>query len=203
MKNAFTRLALAVCVVALSAFAHRVSAAETTAAPQIGSAAPDFELKDSSGKVHRLSDYKGKIVVLEWINPTCPFVKRHYKANTMKSLAEKYAKDGVVWLAIDSSHFVTAEDAQKWIEQNKLSYPILIDADGKVGNLYGAKTTPHMFIVNKDGTLAYRGAIDDDPRGEKEKPLNYVDAALAKLVAGQAPETVETKPYGCSVKYKQ
>lgn len=169
----------------------------------IGAKAPEFALPDASGTTHTLSQYSGKIVVLEWTNPTCPFVKRHYKAATMKKLAEKYATKDVVWLAIDSSHFVKAADVKKWQEEQKLSYPTLLDPTGAVGHAYGAKTTPHMFVIAKDGTVAYAGAIDDDPRGEKADARNYVDEALTKLLAGQQPEVTNTQPYGCSVKYQK
>lgn len=185
--------------VLLLAGAYTLARAEAA----VGAKAPEFALPDASGTTHTLSQYRGKIVVLEWTNPTCPFVKRHYKAATMKKLAEKYATKDVVWLAIDSSHFATAADIKKWQDEQKLSYPILLDPDGVVGQVYGAKTTPHMFVIAKDGTVAYTGAIDDDPRGEKADARNYVDEALAKLIAGQQPEVTNTQPYGCSVKYKK
>jgi len=169
----------------------------------VGSKAPDFALPDANGTTHTLSQYQGKIVVLEWTNHTCPFVKRHYQAGTMKKLAEKYASQNVVWLAIDSSHFVEPTAIKKWIEEQKLPYPVLLDPTGEVGKGYGAKTTPHMFIVDQKGNLAYSGAIDDDPRGEKSQPINYVDQALAKLTAGAQPEVTNTQSYGCSVKYKK
>jgi peroxiredoxin len=162
--------------------------------------APDFELTDQNGKVHKLSDYHGKVVVLEWTNPTCPFVVRHYKADTMTNLAAKYGED-VVWLAIDSSNFVTAESASKWAEAEGITYPILLDASGEVGQMYEAKTTPHMFVIGAEGELLYDGAIDDDAAGKSESPTNYVEAALTSALAGQPVETAQTKPYGCSVKY--
>ena len=162
--------------------------------------APDFELTDQNGNVHKLSNYHGKVVVLEWTNPTCPFVVRHYKADTMTDLAAKYGED-VVWLAIDSSNFVTAESASKWAEAEGISYPILLDASGEVGQMYEAKTTPHMFVIGTEGEVLYDGAIDDDAAGKSESPTNYVEAALTSALAGQPVETAQTKPYGCSVKY--
>lgn len=162
--------------------------------------APDFELTDQSGTVHKLSDYHGKVVVLEWTNPQCPYVVRHYKADTMTDLAAKYGDD-VVWLAIDSSNFVTAESASKWASAEGIEYPILLDASGKVGTLYKAKTTPHMFVIGTEGELLYDGAIDDDPQGKSEAPHNYVEAAVASALAGQPVEKPQTKSYGCSVKY--
>ena len=172
----------------------------TWAAPTFG-AAPDFALSDQNGATVKLADYKGKIVVLEWTNPDCPFVKRHYRAGTMKSLAQQYGAKGVVWLAINSSHFWTATKAQTWSKEVALPYPLLDDSSGTVGKSYGAKTTPHMFIVGKDGAIAYRGAIDDDADGESESPHNYIKTALDELLSGGVVSTPETKPYGCSVKY--
>ena len=171
----------------------------TTAA--LGEKAPEFTLEDQDGKKVSLSDYAGKIVVLEWVNPQCPFVRYHYKQGTMQKLADKY-KD-VVWLAIDSSHTMTKKGAQDWIAEHKLTYPTLDDHAGTVGKLYGAKTTPHMFIIDKAGVLVYMGGIDDSPMGEKkEKAIPYVDNALAEVTAGKAVAMPDTKPYGCSVKYK-
>lgn len=164
--------------------------------------APDFELADQNGKVHKLSDYHGKVVVLEWTNPSCPFVVRHYKANTMTDLAAKYGDD-VVWFAIDSSNFVTAESATKWASAESIPYPILLDASGEVGRAYEAKTTPHMYVIGTEGEILYNGAIDDDPNGKSDSPTNYVDAAVASALAGQPVETAQTKSYGCSVKYSK
>jgi peroxiredoxin len=197
MKRSVTLLA-AISAVAIfgSAFADKTKAASPPAAKS-------FSLPDADGKTHSLADFKGKVVVLEWTNPQCPFVIRHYKAGTMKSLAEKYADQGVVWLAVNSSRFNKPEDSKKWAEDQKLGYATLQDPDGKVGAEYGAKTTPHIFIVDKDGNLAYQGAIDSDPSGSGENVRNYVDEALGKLVKGEQPDTAETKSYGCSVKYKK
>lgn len=166
---------------------------------QVGHAAPDFELVDHAGNVHKLSDYAGKTVVLEWTNPQCPFVVRHYDADTMTKLAK--ANDDVVWLAVDSSNFVTAESASAWAKKEDITYPILLDASGTVGKTYNARTTPHMFVIDAEGTLVYDGAIDDDPRGNKDGATNYVAAALASVKAGKDVATATTKPYGCSVKY--
>jgi len=162
--------------------------------------APDFELTDQNGKVHKLSDYHGKVVVLEWTNPQCPYVVRHYKADTMTNLAAKYGED-VVWMAIDSSNFVTAESASKWAKAEGIEYPILLDASGEVGHMYEAKTTPHMFVIGTGGEVLYDGAIDDDAQGKSDAPQNYVEAAVASALAGQPVKDPQTKPYGCSVKY--
>lgn len=168
----------------------------------VSSSAPAFTLEDQNGKNVSLTDLNVKIVVLEWLNPDCPFVKRHYRAGTMTTLAEKYKDKDVVWIAINSTHYMNKEDDKKWIEEYKLFYPILDDSSGKVGKLYGAKTTPHMFIIDKSGTLVYQGAIDDDPKGVKNgNALNYVDKALGEIIAGKPVSMSQTKPYGCSVKY--
>lgn len=165
----------------------------------IGDNAPNFTLSDSEGNQVSLSDFKDKTVVLEWINPDCPFVKRHYKAGTMKKLAAKY--DDVVWLAINSTKYADHDHNNEWIEKHTLSYTILDDSEGQVGRAYAAQTTPHMFIIH-EGTLVYAGAIDDDPNGNKDEPVNFVDQALAEIQAGKAVSNSKTKPYGCSVKYK-
>lgn len=180
-------------------------AATTTKAIETAKASiPDslnFTLEDQDGKKHSLSDFADKIVVLEWINPECPFVVRHYKAGTMVNHANKYADKGVVWLAIDSTAHTTAADSKSWISAHNIPFAILQDRDGTVGLQYKAVTTPHMFIV-AHGKLAYQGAIDDDPRGNKSEVTNYIAKALDELLASKEVSTSETKPYGCSVKYK-
>lgn len=163
--------------------------------------APPFALTDQNGKKVSLADYAGKIVVLEWVNPDCPFSKRQYTNGTVKGLATKYAPKGVVWLAINTTHYWTNEKNKAWVEQNDLPYPILNDQSGAVGRAYGAKTTPDMRIIDAAGKVVYSGAINDDPRGKKEKPVNHVAAALDELLAGKKVSTAKTKPYGCSVKY--
>lgn len=181
--------------------AGETPAPTAAAAVAVGAPAPGFTLRDAAGKQVALSDFAGKVVVLEWINPDCPFVKRHYQAKTMSDLASRYAGKGVVWLAVNTTHYMGAEDNTKWIESNALPYPILIDATGEVGRLYGAKTTPHMYVIDQHGTLVYAGAIDDDPQGSKAEKLNYVARALDEVLAGSPVTTAQTKPYGCSVKY--
>ncbi len=170
----------------------------------VGDAAPDFTLTDTAGNQVSLSDFAGNTVVLEWLNPDCPFVQRHYKAGTMKGLATKYGESGVAWLTINSTHYMDAAANAKFKADNDLPYPILVDQSGEVGHLYGAVTTPHMYIIDGVGKLVYIGAVDDDPRGSKEEPaVNYVAMALDEVLAGKAVTTAETKPYGCSVKYKK
>lgn len=171
-------------------------AAEPAAqAATVGKPAPDFTLTDFDGKTWKLSDLKGKVVVLEWINFDCPV---SLKCNpTMKTTSEKYAGQGVVWLAIDSTNFHKAADNAQFVKDRQLSYKILSDFDGTVGHTYAARTTPHMFVVNKEGVIAYAGAIDD------QKDRNYVAEALDAVIAGKTVAVSETKPYGCPVKYKK
>ncbi|HCO92406.1 MAG TPA: thioredoxin family protein [Phycisphaerales bacterium] len=169
--------------------------------------APDFVLKNHDGKEVKLADYKGKIVVLEWMNQECPFVKYHYeKKSTMKELAARYKDKKVVWLAIDSTSHQKTEKNRKYARKNKILHPILDDRPGTVGKAYRATNTPHMFIIDKNGNIAYNGAIDNAPLGRlpKDKELiNYVDEALNELVSGNTVSIAKTKPYGCSVKYKK
>lgn len=163
--------------------------------------APDFTLTDHNGNTHRLSDYKGKIIVLEWINPECPFVARHYQEGTMVDLARTYANRDVVWLAMNSTSHFDQEKNKAFAETHDLPYPVLDDSDGTVGRLYKAKTTPHMFVIDKAGRIAYDGAIDDDPQGSKASKTNYVKDALDALLDNRPVQIAQTKPYGCSVKY--
>lgn len=172
---------------------------------KVGEPAPDFTLMDHDGKEVTLSALKGKPVVLEWTNPTCPYVVRHYTDKTMsKTHDASGGTDEVVWLAIDSSHFVTAEKAASWREKEGFAHPVLMDASGEVGKIYGASTTPHMFVIDSEGKLVYSGAIDDNDRGDKkpEEVTNYVGKALEALKEGKPVDVTETKSYGCSVKYK-
>jgi peroxiredoxin len=172
----------------------------------IGKAAPDFSLQDQNGKTVKLSDYKGKIVVLEWFNQGCPYVVRHYKAKTMTSTADKYKGQDVVWLAINTTAGKSAEDNKTSAEAWSISYPILSDTSSAVAQQYGAKTTPHMFVIDKEGKLIYNGAIDDDSSADGtkgDKATNYVAKALDEVLAGKPVSTPETKPYGCGVKYQK
>ena len=167
----------------------------------VGDRAPDFTLSDVSGNRVTLSKIEG-VRVLEWVNPDCPFVQRHYQAGTMKNLAAEYGAKGVTWLTVNSTNYMDAAANQKFAETHGLSQRILVDQDGSVGHLYGAQTTPHMFVIDAAGTIVYAGAIDDDPRGSKGNAANnYVAAALDEVLAGKTVTTAETKPYGCSVKY--
>ena len=163
--------------------------------------AAEFALKNYDGTEVSLAGNEGKIVVLEWLNYDCPFSKRHHEGGTMKGLAEEYAYKGVVWLGINSTDNQTDEGNRAYAEKYDTKYPILNDQDGIVGKLYGAETTPHMFIIDKGGYVVYSGAIDSSPKGGGSDVTNYVEAALNELLAGQAVSTKRTKPYGCSVKY--
>ncbi|RPJ38596.1 MAG: hypothetical protein EHM35_04165, partial [Planctomycetaceae bacterium] len=168
-----------------------------------GRRASDFELNSFEGRKVRLSDYKGNIVVLEWINLDCPFVQYHYdKAATMIELARKYRDKNVVWFAINGTSQTTPEANRAFAKKNKLPYPILDDRSGNVGRKYGAITTPHIFII-KDGFVVYDGAIDNAPNGKTigGDKVNYVDKALSELTSGQRVSTPKTQSYGCSVKY--
>jgi len=174
----------------------------------LGKAAPDFELKDLDGKVVKLSDYKGKTVVLEWFNPECPYVVRLHGEGALKDQAARVAKDGVVWLAINSG---AAGKQGHGIEKNrkakgdwKMANPILVDEKGEVGRRYEAKTTPHMYVIDTKGLLVYRGAIDNAPSGKPDNDealVNYVDAALADIKGGKPVAKSDTKAYGCNVKF--
>ncbi len=176
-------------------------AKEEVKAATIGSVAPEFALTDEAGKEHKLSDYKGKIVVLEWTCSSCPYVERHYAKKTMATTHETVGKEDVVWLAIDSTKTVKAEENKAWKAKEGFAYPVLTDASGKVGKMYGASSTPHMFVIDAEGKLRYSGAIDDDVRGKAEAPKNYVIETVNALKKGEKIENSETKPYGCGVKY--
>jgi peroxiredoxin len=180
------------------------------AAPEVGKPAPEFMMDDTKGEHVMLSAYKGKTVVLEWTNPDCPFVHKHYDGGNMQALQKEATADGVVWISIDSSAKgkegnYSADELNKIYADKKANFSnLLIDETGTIGELYGAKTTPHMFVINKDGTLVYAGAIDDKSGTDKEETKtakNYVRAALSDLKAGKPIETPSTNPYGCGVKY--
>ncbi len=192
----FKSLTLALACAAALILPLAVAAQEATPAPA-------FTLMNQEGKPVSLADYAGKIVVLEWTNYECPFVKHHATAGTMKSLAGKWADKGVVWLAVNSTQHATRALDAAWIAATGLPYPVLEDFDGRVGHAYGARTTPHLFIVGKDGRLAYEGAIDDDRRLAGKPAVNYVEQALAELTAGKPVSVPATDPYGCSVKYRE
>jgi peroxiredoxin len=190
-----------------AALAVVASAAIAAAA---GQAAPDFTVTDTQGKPVHLADYRGKFVVLEWTNPECPFVQRHYETRNMPGLQKEFAARDVVWLSIDSSNrsssdFQTAPQLDAWmLAHDAAQKRVLLDADSEVAKMYGAKTTPHMFVVNPEGRIVYAGAIDDKPGAsarDTPKARNYVRAALTTAMNGGAVNPANTTPYGCSVKY--
>ena len=179
--------------------------------PAPGSVAPDFSVTDSKGKTQSVSQYKGKTVVLEWFNPGCPFVKKHYGSNNMQKLQDEFTGKGVVWLTIDSSAagkegHLTPEEAEKQMTEWKMKpTALLLDPDGKAGQAYGAKNTPHMFVINPEGKIIYEGAIDSKASpnpADIPTSTNYVRVALDEALAGKKVSNPTTRPYGCSVKYK-
>jgi len=186
------------------------SALNAHAAAIVGKAAPALELRDTDGKTARLDSYKGKYVVLEWVNPQCPFVRKHYGSGNMQGLQKKYTEKGVVWLSILSSApgkegFMKGAQAKGWVAEEKAAPTrFLLDPKGKVGRAYGAKTTPHIFVIDPKGLVIYNGAIDDKPstdRADVETAKNYLSAALDESMAGHKVELAATQPYGCRVKY--
>lgn len=176
---------------------------------EVGSVIPDFSLNDLDGNVVKLSDFKGKIVVLEWTNPNCPFVQRVYREKIMTSVQSEFTQKGIVWLIINSTNpkhrdYRESKELKKiYSEWGAVYTAYLVDPDGKVGKMFDAKTTPHMFIIDKDGKLVYNGGIDDDPRGEKKEKINYVRNALNEILNNKPVSIPVTKPYGCSVKYAE
>jgi peroxiredoxin len=185
--------------------------ASLMAAVTTGKPAPDYwSLMDTNGKSHSLAPYRGKHVVLEWFNYDCPFVMKHYGSGNMQKLQKEYTDKGVVWLSINSSakgkqgNYSPEEMNRLAKERQVASTAILLDENGKVGQLFGAKTTPHMFIIDKNGNVVYQGAIDDKPSvdpADIPTARNYVKDALDSILAGQPVADASTKSYGCSVKY--
>jgi peroxiredoxin len=177
---------------------------------EIGATAPDFSVKSSTGKVVRLSDYTGKTVVLEWMNHGCPFVRKHYDSHQMQNLQKEYTGKGVIWLSVVSSAkgkqgYVTEKEAEADRKKyESIATAILLDEKGAVGKSYDAQTTPHIFVVNSKGKLAYQGAADDKPSAEVEDikgAKSYIKEALDATLAGKPVALSQTKSYGCGVKY--
>jgi len=182
----------------------------TTKLATIGQPAPNFTLQGADGKSHSLSDYKGKFIVLEWTNPECPFVHKFYDSGTMQGLQKTETAKGVIWLRINSSAaghegYQSVSDLASYVEdQHVAATASLLDPDGKVGHLFGARTTPHMFVINAKGVLVYAGGIDDTPSPDPATlatATNYVTAALDQAMAGKPVTKPTAAPYGCSVKY--
>ena len=201
--NQLLAVAALICAAALA-----VNAAP---AVHVGSPAPNFTATDSNGKSHSLSHYAGKYVVLEWTNRGCPYTQKHYSSGNMQKLQKEWTGRGVIWLTVASSApgeqgYVTAADENAYLKQaNASPTAALLDPNGALGHLYGAKTTPHMFIIDPKGNLIYDGAIDDrassDP-SDIPHSKNYVAQALTEAMAGKPVSVATSRPYGCSVKYK-
>jgi peroxiredoxin len=179
-------------------------------AVRVGEKAPDFTATDTNGQSHKLSDYSGKFVVLEWHNRGCPYTQKHYNSGNMEKLQREWTARGVVWFTVISSApgkqgYVTAADENAYVkEMNAAPTAVLLDPTGAVGHLYDAKTTPQMFVINPQGVLIYNGAIDDKPTTDTADigtAKNYVEQALEEATAGKPVSITSTRPYGCSVKY--
>jgi hypothetical protein len=181
------------------------------AAPAVGQQAPDFVAVDTTGAKHKLSDFAGKFVVLEWTNPGCPFVRKHYGSGNMPATQKAATDKGVVWLAINSteraaSDYLKADALDAWMKSHKAAATaVLMDEDGVIGQVYGARTTPHIFIIDPKGTLVYAGGIDSiaSARADDIKTAtNYVNQALGEAFGSKPISAASTRPYGCSIKYK-
>ncbi|RYY89396.1 MAG: thioredoxin family protein [Comamonadaceae bacterium] len=186
-------------------------ATAVAAAPSVGQPAPEIALKDASGRTVKLSDYRGKYVVLEWTNPGCPYVRKHYDSGNMAATQKDAAARGAVWLSVnstekDSGDYLEPAKLVAWQKERQLQpTAVLMDEDGVAGKAYGARTTPHMYIVDPQGRLAYAGGIDSIPSSSKDdiaKAVNYVRQGLAEATAGKPISAATTRPYGCSIKYK-
>ena len=206
MKTRHSTFSLIVAVVAMLAAPLLISAAK------IGAAAPDFTASASNGKSYRLSDFRGKFVVLEWHNNGCPYTRKHYESGNMQRLQKEWTGRGVIWFTVISSApgtqgFVTADQENTYISRMHAEpTAALLDASGVLGHMYDAKTTPHMIVINPAGNIIYDGAIDDHPTSDQSdiaSSKNFVNEALTEAMAGKPVGTPATRPYGCSVKYAQ
>lgn len=201
----FGALVLTLALAAAGSLAARAAGEDP---PAVGDQAPAFSLKCTGGGTHTLDEFKGKIVVLEWTNPGCPVVARHYKDGLMQAAQKAAREKQVVWLAVNSTHpehanYRQPEELKKTYTEWQAAYAAqLMDAGGATGQAYGAKTTPHIFVIDAEGKIAYNGAIDDDTSGKNPERVNYALAAIDALAAGKPVAMATTKPYGCSVKYK-
>lgn len=199
MKPKYLAFASALVIAGVLLHGSLIAAPDNAAAggaqAKIGEAAPDFKLKDTFGKEFTISEFKGKAVVLEWINQDCPVSRKAHEKSTMQDVYKRFADKGVVWLGIDSTHEMTAERNRVYAAKMGLAHPILMDPDSKVARQYQAKRTPHMFVIDKGGKLVYEGAIDD------QKEQNYVAAALEDILAGREVSKSKTDAYGCTIKF--
>jgi peroxiredoxin len=196
--------------VAAAGFAVAFCAGTALAAPSVGKPAPDFTGVDTRGQQVKLSDFRGKTVVLEWTNDRCPYVRKHYRTGNMQALQKELTGEGIVWLSVISSSpgsqgYVEPAEADKLTtSRDAAPTAVLLDPEGKIGRLYDAKVTPHMYIIKPDGTLAYQGAIDDKPTTrdrDVKTAKNYVKTALNQIAAGKPVDPAVTRAYGCTVKY--
>ncbi len=203
MKRSATSLALAAATALLAATLAYGSVS-------VGQPAPDFKVKDTSGKEQSLSAYKGKFVVLEWVNPGCPFVQKHYDTSNMQSTQKAAEAKGAVWLTVsstapDAGDYRKPAELAAWLKEKGASpTAALMDDDGKIGKAFGARTTPHMYVINPEGKLVYAGAIDSKATARKDDvktATNYVTAALGEAMAGKPVSKATSEPYGCSIKY--
>lgn len=188
----------------------QVPYAQADIATMVGQPAPEFSAQDTTGVTRKLSEFQGKYVVLEWFNFECPFVKKHYDTENMQKLQSRFTGEGVIWLSINSSapgkqgHLDPVQANKLRAEKSVASTATILDPSGQIGRLYGAKTTPHMYVINPQGMLIYAGAIDDDDSTRIDSVAgakNYVVAALEEAKAGKTIAKASTRPYGCSVKY--
>ena len=205
-----TLLVTAAIAVALGSVSGWLGSRAVLAEIEIGKPAPDFAAIDSRGVSHKLSDYRGQQVVLEWTNHDCPYVRKHYSTGNMQALQRETTANGLIWLSVISSapgkqgHVSPEQANELTASRDAAPTAVLLDPEGQIGRLYGAKTTPHMFIVDAHGTLVYMGGIDDRPTTDDQDvsgATNYVRAALQELAAGKPVSNPVTRPYGCSVKY--
>ncbi len=210
MRMGFARFAGLSMIATVLASASWAEDPKAAGGAKINEPAPAFTLTDTNGKEHNLAEFKGKVVVLEWTNYECPFVRKHYDSENMQKLQKQMTGQGVVWLSICSSGKGKQGNfpAEKWTaliaEKKAAPTAVLLDESGTVGKTYGAKTTPHMFVIDKEGVLRYAGAIDNKPTPDKNDVAtaeNYVVAAVEAVLKGEQPTTQETKSYGCPVKY--
>ena len=210
-STSYSRRGVLTVVLTLAGTALLAGAASTAqAAASVGQPAPAFTASDTTGKSRSLAEFKGKTVVLEWVNPGCPFVRKHYRAN-MQALQKEFTAKGVVWLAVNStekaaSDYLAPDALAVWMkEKSATPTATLMDEEGTIGQAYGARTTPHMYIVDAKGVLVYAGGIDSIPSARPDDiktATNYVRQGLSEVLAGQPVSAPSTRPYGCSVKYK-
>jgi peroxiredoxin len=198
------------CTLATIGLLFGLALSTSNAEVLVGAKVPDLTMTDWNGKAHTLSDYKGKYVVLEWFNAECPFVKKHYRSANMQALQKRYTDEGVVWLTVNSSAtgkqgYLTPEAAhQKMTEWKGAQTTMILDSEGALGKAFGAKTTPHMYVINPTGEVIYAGAIDNNDSASESSiatAKNYVSKALDEAMGGTQVTESSTHPYGCSVKY--